>query len=240
MPRSIISQALLAASALATAASPILASAASAQEGPPIRSSMPSASPVTGDYRNPPPEPAAPQGYDGRALPPPPADYIPPMDAVAQQEADRRYAEDAERWAANNCVKSKPNIGGGALIGGILGAIIGSGLGGRHNGGGAMAAGAAIGAIGGAAVASKSTGDTSPGCPEGYVVRQGAPIYVYAQPNYAYAAPEWYRPWVFVDGYWVYRPYPYHEWYYRTYRGPGPAYYGRPHGFDHGPGGFRR
>jgi len=235
MPRSILSQALLGASALATAASPILTNAASAQDAPPVRAVAPATqapAPRSGDYRNPPPpEPTAPRGYDGRDLPPPPADYIPPIDAVAQQEADRRYAEDAERWAHENCVKSKGDVGAGALVGGILGAIIGGSLGGRHSGG--AAAGAIIGAVGGAAVASKSGGDTSPGCPEGYVVRRGAPIYVYAQPDYAYAAPGWYRPWVFVDGYWVYRPYPYHEWYYRTYRGPGPVYYGRPYG---GPG----
>jgi len=224
MPRSILSQALMAASAMATLASPILATAASAQD-------YPSAQPQQGgDYRNPPPEPAAPQGYDGRTLPPPPADYVPPANSAEQQAADQRYAAEAQRWAAENCVKSHGNVGEGALVGGILGAIIGGGLGGRHNGGGAMAAGAALGAVGGAAVASSSGGETSPGCPPGYSLRSGAPAYSYGYSDYYYAAPDWYRPWVFEGGIWAYRPYPYHDWYYRTYRGPSRGYYGRPYG----------
>lgn len=234
MPRSILSQALMTASAMAMVASPVLATAASAQDAPPMQG---------GDYRNPPPEPAAPQGYDGRDLPPPPTDYVPPVDADTQRAEDQQYAAAAQRWAAENCVKSRGDVGKGALVGGILGAIIGGGLGGRHNGGGAMAAGAAIGAIGGAAVASSSGGDTSPGCPQGYVLRSGASAYVYPQSDYYYAAPSWYRPWVFVDGMWVYRPYPYHDWYYRTYRGY-RGYYGHPrtgpgHDFYRGPG-YRR
>lgn len=186
------------------------------------------------DYRNPPPEPGEPQGYDGRTLPPPPQGYVP---GAEDRAADARYAADAERWARENCVKSRPNTGAGALVGGVLGAIIGGGLAGRHDTGVGMAAGAAIGAVGGAAVASSSGGQTSPGCPPGYVVRNGAPAYAYAQADYYYAAPAWYRPWVYVDNYWVYRPYPYHGWYYRTYR-PMPRYYGGPRGYYGPPRGY--
>jgi hypothetical protein len=32
-----------------------------------------------------------------------------------------------------------------------------------------------------------------------------------------YAAPGWYRPWVWAGGRWAYRPYPYHRYYYRHY-----------------------
>lgn len=58
--------------------------------------------------------------------------------------------------------------------------------------------------------------ETSPGCPPGYVLRDGAaPLYV--APAYAYAAPGWYNPWVFYGGAWVFRPYPYHAYYYHAY-----------------------
>ena len=205
--------------ALVMTAAPLF-SAAQAQEGPPIRNDQS----ATGyDYRNPPPEPGAPSGYDGRQMPPPPPGYTPSPNNEAQRAADDRYAAEANRWARENCVKSQSNAGSGALIGGILGAIIGSGLGGRHDHGGGMAAGAAIGAIGGAAIGSSSGGETSPGCPPGYVLRRNAANYAYAAPDYYYAAPGWYRPWVFIDGYWAYRPYPYHDYYYRTWRA-GPGY----------------
>jgi hypothetical protein len=145
--------------------------------------------------------------------------------------------------ARDNCVKSRGDTAGGAVLGGILGALIGGALGGRHDHGTGVLAGAAVGAVGGAAVASSSRGETSPGCPPGYVVRRNAATYVYAPNDYYYAAPGWYRPWVFIDGYWAYRPYPYHTYYYRTWRapmyrgpvGPGPGY---GHGW-HG-GGHRR
>ena len=162
-----------------------------------------------------------PPGYDGRDLPPPPPGYRVDGDPQAYQAADQRYAEDAERWARQNCVKSQGNVGAGALIGGIFGAIIGSGLSSRHDGGAGTFAGAAIGAVGGAAIASGTgSNETSPGCPPGYVVRRGA-SYSYSTPGFYYAAPNWYRPWVFVGSEWAYRPYPYHDWYYRTYRGHG-------------------
>lgn len=259
-----LQKALLAAGALAVSISPLAAGFASAQIGAPGTSNQPyqdqnyqgqnyqgqsyqgqnQGQPQGNyDYRNPPPEPAAPQGYDGRTLPPPPQGYVA---GAEDRAADARYAADAERWARENCVKSHGNTGAGALVGGVLGAIIGGGLAGRHDTGVGMAAGAAIGAVGGAAVASSTGGETSPGCPPGYVMRGGAPVYAYAQSDYYYAAPSWYRPWVYVDNYWVYRPYPYHGWYYRTYRpmprgyygGPGRGYYGGPRGYYGGHGGW--
>ncbi|WP_295630919.1 hypothetical protein [Novosphingobium sp.] len=175
-----------------------------------------------------------PPGYDGRDLPPPPPGYQVQGDPGAYREADERYAQDAQRWARQYCVKSQGNVGAGAVIGGIFGAIIGSGLSGRHDRGAGTFAGAAIGAVGGAAIASGTGGnDTSPGCPPGYVTRGGA-SYSYSVSGYNYAAPGWYRPWVYVGSAWTYRPYPYHDWYYRTYRGHG---YGG--GYRGGYGGYR-
>jgi len=182
-----------------------------------------------GDYRNP-VEPPAPAGYAAGQTPPPPPGYAPTGDPRAISAADARYANEAQGWARNNCVKAHGDAGAGAVIGGILGAIIGGGLGGRH-GGGAFA-GAAVGAVGGAAVASSAgSNETSPGCPPGYVVRGQASGYYYNNPGYYYAAPAWYQPWIFMNGAWLYRPYPYHDWYWRTYRGP--AYRGGYGG--HGP-----
>ncbi len=180
------------------------------------------------DQGQPPSDLPPPPGYDGRDLPPPPPGYRVDGDPEAYRAADQRYAEDAERWARQSCVRSQGNVGAGAVIGGIFGAIIGSGLSGRHDGGAGTIAGAAIGAVGGAAIASGSGGnETSPGCPPGYVVRRGA-TFVYSTPGYDYAAPGSYRPWVNIGNEWTYRPYPYHTWYYRTYRG---------HGYG---GGYRR
>ena len=190
-----------------------------------------------GYYANgaPMPEPAPPPGYDGTRPPPPPAGYV--ASTEDRQDYDDRYAADAERWAQENCVKSANNAGVGALFGGVLGAIIGSSVAGRHDRGAGAFAGAAIGAVGGAAVGSQSRNDTSPGCPPGYSVRRGATTYVYSEPSYTYAAPGWYRPWVYVGDAWVYRPYPYHGWYYRNYRvreWGGPGWYGRPGWRGHG------
>lgn len=186
----------------------------------------------------PPPEPAPPQGYSAGQVPPPPPGYVPPPDAAAARDADARYAADAQAWARDNCVKAHGNVGAGAVIGGVLGAIIGGSLAGRHDGGGAVVAGAALGAVGGAAVASASgSNETSPGCPPGFVVRARAPAYAYTAPTYVYAAPGWYQPWVFIGGAWIYRPYPYHDWYWHTYRGPG--WRGGWHGDWRGPAGYR-
>lgn len=206
-----------------------------------------------GDYRAP-AEPGAPSGYDGTLPPPPPPGYT-GANTVQYSAADQRYAQTAEGWARDNCIKSRGNVAGGAVLGGVLGALIGGALGGRHDHGAGVLAGAAVGAVGGAAVASSTGGATSPGCPPGYVVRGNAVAYDYAPADYYYAAPDWYRPWVFIDNSWVYRPYPYHDYYYRTWRGGygGPGWhgggprggygggyrggYGGGHG---GPGGWRR
>lgn len=201
------------------------------------------APPPAGGYNQAPPQgyappPAAPPGYDGTRPPPPPPGYQPGPADAAQRDQDQRYSAYAEQWARDNCVKAHGDAGTGALIGGALGAIIGSGFGGH--GGGALA-GAVVGAAGGAVVAdSAGSNATSPGCPPGFVVRRGAPGFAYGgyggQP-YVYAAPGWYRPWVYYGGAWVYRPYPYHVWYYGHYGRYG--YYGRPHGYyRHGP--YRR
>lgn len=187
----------------------------------------------------PPPEPSAPMGYNGSEPPPAPDGYIAPSDIAAQRAADARYAAEAQAWARDNCVKSHGDVAAGAVIGGILGAIVGGSLAGRHDGGGAVVAGAALGAAGGAAVAASTGGnETSPGCPPGYVVRHNAPVYAYSYPDYYYAAPGWYRPWVYTGGAWIYRPYPYHDWYWHRYRGPSwyhDGWRGRP-GWRGGPG----
>lgn len=200
--------------------------------------------PNGGDYRNPtpPPEPDMPSGYDGTRPPPPPPGYASGPNDAQYAAADQRYAQNAESWARDNCVKSRGNVAGGAAVGGILGALIGGALGGRHDRGAGVLAGAAVGAVGGAAVASSTGGETSPGCPPGFVTRGGAVAYSYQPEGYYYAAPGWYRPWVYIDNSWVYRPYPYHDYYYRTWRGGWgrPGWRGGPHGWHGGPGGWRR
>ena len=220
---------------IATLSTP-MAALAQPDNGPPIRNDYgqqqppppPPGSYAPNGYDNapPPPEPYAPDGYDGTRPPPPPPGYQSYQGSDQYRDdpaADQRYERDAERWARDNCVKSRGDAGTGAVVGGIFGAIIGSALGGRHSHGAGTVTGAVLGAGAGAVIASNSGGnETSPGCPPGYVVRRGAPDYAYSQPDYYYAAPGWYRPWVFIDGYWSYRPYPYHTYYYRTWRrGPG-------------------
>ncbi|MBS0254319.1 MAG: hypothetical protein JSS36_03675 [Proteobacteria bacterium] len=229
----------VAAGALATALLPLAAAAQSAPSGPirnqpyPDQGPYPQAPQGQPSYA-PPPEPGPPPGYDGRQLPPPPPGYPGPngYEQPNGPQTDQRYAWEAERWARENCVKAGSDVTGGMAVGAILGAILGSAAGGRGNHGAGAAVGAVFGAGAGAAVASSAQGDTSPGCPPGYVVRRGAAAYAYPGPDYYYAAPGWYRPWVFIDGYWAFRPYPYHAWYWRTYRYPAfHGYYGhgRPH-----------
>ncbi|MBB3358063.1 MULTISPECIES: hypothetical protein [unclassified Novosphingobium] len=178
-----------------------------------------------------------PPGYDGTRPPPPPPGYSPAAIDQAQAERDARYAADAEAWARDNCVKARSNATAGAVIGGIFGALVGNGLSSRHDGGFGTLAGAAVGAVGGAAIGGSTANQTSPGCPPGFVVRSGAAPYSYDTvyfSNYYYAAPGWYRPWVYVGDRWTYRPYPYHDYYYRAYRPYHPngwgnrGYYGRP------------
>ena len=47
------------------------------------------------------------------------------------QDADRAYADQYSRWAAQYCVDKRNNEVAGTAIGGVLGAILGSGLAGR-------------------------------------------------------------------------------------------------------------
>lgn len=170
---------------------------------------------------------APPPGYDGTRTPPPPRGWQ--NDGNDRQYAadDDRYASTAETWARDNCVRSQNNAGVGAVVGGLIGALVGNSVSGRRDRTGGTIAGAAVGAVGGAVVGGASSNQTSPGCPPGFVVRGGARGFAYAGgPGFVYAAPAWYRPWVFVGSRWVYRPYPYHRFYARYY---GPRrFYGRP------------
>jgi len=178
---------------------------------------------------NAPPPPPPPAGYDGSAPPPPPPGYNAGDENYASDpRADQRYEAYAEDWAQRYCVKSSGNAAGGAVIGGLFGALLGSGIAGYHNrGAGALVGGIAGAAVGGAAGSAQDNA-TSPGCPPGYVMRREAPAFVYDGYNsgYYYAAPAWYHPWIFVDGRWSYRPYPYHTYYYRHYGWGRPGYRG--------------
>ncbi len=133
--------------------------------------------------------------------------------AAPDQAAARSYADQYARWAAQNCIDQRTgNTAAGAIVGGALGAIAGAALTGGH-GPGALAGGA-VGALTGAAVGSSEP--TS--CPPGYVVRAGAPVFVYGGPAYDPGLPPpWYQPWVWVGDRWVYYPYRYAYWF-------GPAY----------------
>ena len=137
---------------------------------------------------------------------------------TAAREEDRRYAEAAQRWAAESCVDQRDqNQAAGAVIGGVLGAILGSSAAGRHDRAGGAIVGGALGAIAGSAIGASST---SPGCPPNYVVRRGAPPFrpPVFRGGYAYAAPPEYRPWIWSDGRWAYRPYPYHRYWFQYER----------------------
>jgi hypothetical protein len=146
-----------------------------------------------------PPPPSPPPGYGSQDL---------AYDAQqARIQADEAYEHAIESWAAENCVLERDNkTAAGAVIGGVLGALTGGALG---KGAGAVVGGA-VGATAGAAVGASST---SPGCPPGYVVRQGAPAFAFVRPvpEWVYVAPPDYRPWILINGHWVYRPYPYHH-----------------------------
>lgn len=175
---------------------------------------------------------APPPDYDGTRPPPPPRGWSEDGDQRAYQVEDDRYAYGAERWAQDNCVRSQNNAGVGAVVGGLIGALVGNAASGRRDRTGGTLAGAAVGAAGGAIVGGASSNQTSPGCPPGYVVRGGAANFAYAGgPGFVYAAPAWYRPWVFVGNRWTYRPYPYHRFYARHYWRPRAyrrGFYGRP------------
>jgi hypothetical protein len=224
--------------ALLAAFSPLAASAAAAQSCAPPASAAErdaydrgyQAGRAAGGSQQPddlpPPEYDAPQGYDGSQLPPPPPGYNATYDTDPQ---DNRYQAYAEDWAQRYCVRSGGNAGAGAVIGGLLGALVGSSVAGRHDRGTGAAVGGIAGAFGGAVAGSAQS--TSPGCPPGYVARGGAPAFYYDGPEYYYDAPGWYRPWVFIDNRWNYRPYPYHSYYYRTWGYGRPGDYGRPGGY---------
>ena len=154
------------------------------------------------------------QREDGPPLPP--AGYSDQYDASAQARAeDDAYSRRAQDWASRYCYRRSDNAAGGAIIGGVLGALLGGGIAGRGNHTSGALIGGAVGAVAGASVGASST---SPGCPPGMVVRDEAPPLPYAfSGGYVYAAPPDYRPWIWVDGRWLYRPYPYHRYWYRSH-----------------------
>jgi len=166
-----------------------------------------------------PPPPGYQPGYAyGSPDVPPPEDYGYRSrrydDSRSARDEDRRYAEAAEHWAAESCVEERDrNVAAGAVIGGVFGALLGSGVAGPHDRGAGAVVGGLAGALAGSAIGASAT---SPGCPPGYVVRYGAPPF--APPvfvgGYAYTAPPGYRPWIWDGRHWGYRPYPYHRsWY---------------------------
>jgi hypothetical protein len=173
------------------------------------------------------PPPPPPQGAypGGPPVAPPSGQYAPPPPGYEGQGAvyddraqryDREYADRYSQWAARYCVdRRNNNTAAGAIIGGILGAVVGSNVSGSIIGG-------ALGATAGAAIGSNAS--TSPDCPPGYYVRGGAPRFDYAPPGYgpapAYYAPDWYNPWAFEGGVWLYRPYRYWYWSHNTYWRP--------------------
>lgn len=152
------------------------------------------------------PDFSPPDGYDRR--------YRRFDDSAAARNEDRRYGEAAQRWASDNCVDERDHDrAAGAVIGGVLGAIVGSNVAGRgHRTEGAVAGGV-LGALAGSAIGASRD---SPGCPPGYTVRRGAPPFAGPRFNggYAYVAPPGYRPWIWNGGRWTYRPYPYHRYWY--------------------------
>lgn len=151
--------------------------------------------------------------------PPPgygPADQAADM-APDARDADDRYSYAAEQWAAENCVQQRANnAAAGAVIGGLLGAIIGSSAAGRYQHGAGAVVGGTLGATAGAAIGASAS--NNPNCPPGYGLRPGAPAF-YPGPIYGtpYAAPAGYDPWIWYGGHWIYRPYPYHRYWYRTH-----------------------
>jgi hypothetical protein len=62
--------------------------------------------------------------------------------------------------------------------------------------------------------------NASPDCPPGYVIKAAPePFYLPPlHPHVVYVAPPWYDPWVWYGGHWIYRPYPYHRFWYEHHR----------------------
>jgi uncharacterized protein YcfJ len=181
------------------------------------------------------PPPAPEQGYQGGpySVPPPPgysqgdAQY---EDSAQAREQDDRYSYEAEQWARENCVEQRENsTAAGAVIGGILGAIVGGSVAGRYDRGAGIVAGGALGAVAGGAIGNAQASESNPNCPPGFALRDGAEPF-YAGPVYGdvvYEAPGWYDPWLWYGGHWIYRPYPYHRFWYEHHEGD------RDRGFDH-------
>jgi hypothetical protein len=178
------------------------------------------------NYQQPPPYGAPPQGaYQDPGLQPPPgySDQDAQRDGSAQaRDYDRAYSAAAEQWSTANCIRQEQNrTTAGAIIGGVLGAVIGSNIAGGHDRGAGAVIGGALGATAGGAIANNQ----GPACPPGFVIRTGAPAFYYGPPPGAvvvYAQPAEYNPWIWYGGHWTYRPYPYHrywgEHYPRGYR----------------------
>ena len=174
---------------------------------------------ATDDYydQGPPPDYGQYEGDQGYA--PPPGQYAPAPGGGGYSDEDRRYDRDyAARysaWASRYCVdRRNNNIAAGAIIGGVLGALAGSGIAGHHERGEGAVVGGVLGAGAGAAIGASSS--SAYGCPPGYVASRGAPAFYY---GYEPPAPGWYNPWVWSGGVWVYHPY--RAWYYDhpRYRG---------------------
>lgn len=174
-----------------------LASSALAQNyPPPPPGPYPQSAPPSGQYAPPPP------GYEGSG-------------AVYDERA-QRYDDDYGRryssWAANYCVRRQQNqVAQDALIGAAAGALLGGVTSGRHHTAQGVIVGGAVGASAGALIGASR--QAPGGCPPGYVLRSGAPTFVYAGPaGGVFWAPRWYNPWVMYGGQWVYRPY--RDWYF--------------------------
>jgi hypothetical protein len=166
--------------------------------------------------------PALTQGAaDGRYNVQPPEGYTPSGQSSETspraRAEDERYSYEAERWARQNCVAERANnTTAGAVIGGLLGAVAGAGLAGRYDRGAGALAGGALGAVAGGTLGNAAT---DPGCPPGYVLQPHAtafaagPVY----PDVVYVAPGWYDPWIWYGGHWIYRPYPYHRYWFHIH-----------------------
>ena len=108
------------------------------------------------------------------------------------------------------------------MIGGVLGAVLGSNVAAHGAQGAGTVVGGALGATAGAAIGANTSQNAA--CPPGYIVRAGAPVFTYGGPGYApevVYGPAWYQPWVWVDGRWVYRPYRYWYWHNDAFWRPG-------------------
>jgi hypothetical protein len=173
-----------------------------------------------------------PGGYGAPGGGPPPGQYAPPPTEAYQaydpqvQAQDQAYGVAYSQWATQNCIdQGHQNTAAGALIGGVLGAVLGGAAAGHYDQGEGALVGGALGATTGAAI-----GASTSSCPPGYVVASGAPAFAYAGYAPVAAVPAWYNPWVYAAGAWSYRPY--RSWYYGhpSYWRPGWSGYRRGYG----------